>query len=283
MMKQTSVPLLLLSLGTGFCEPTLTQAFTFGSACTCTKSKLRSTAFWQESDATLPDIDESFAEQQWYLPSIVERALIHQDVSVDAQQLLQALDMSGKTRQAAVEALSRDDNVQTFPGLLSRDECYTLQNYLWKHIHQQCGIDDVDQCADWQVNLEESDLVRLIGRETVAKLYQVPALLEGKPMEIQRVGIFLRVYERSPMGRPWMPFHSDGNDYTVNVALNNDSEFHGGRLLALTNNSLQILQRQQGDATGHSGSVYHAVSAMNKGTRYSMILFFHTRTESDCH
>jgi hypothetical protein len=233
-------------------------------------------ALWQEF-STLGNIDDSFAEQQWYLPSIVERALIEEDVSVDPYQLLRSLDMSTQTRQQALSALSESDAVNTFPVVLTRDECYTLQTYLLKNVEKELGIDNVDACPDWQVNLDVDDLVKLIGQEAVCRLYEAPSLLEGKPIgePFPRVGIFIRVYERSAQGRPWMPFHSDGNAWTVNVALNDDQDFEGGRLLALTNGALQVLERRQGDATCHRGSVYHAVSAMKTGKRYSMVLFFH--------
>lgn len=127
--------------------------------------------------------------------------------------------------------------------------------------------------------MEEDELIKLIGKQSLQRIYQIPSLLKGSPFAFERVGIFLRVYERSPQGRPWMPFHSDGNAYTVNIALNNDDEFQGGRLLALADNALQLISRQQGDATCHAGSLYHAVSAMNSGRRYSMILFFHQAEE----
>jgi hypothetical protein len=240
------------------------------------KSLRAQPALWQEF-STLEDVDDSFAEQQWYLPSVVEQVLIEEDVSVDPYQLLDSLDMSTRTRQQALAALLETDAVKTFPAILTRDECCILQNYLLKNVEKELGIDNVDACPDWQINLDVDELVKLIGREAVDRLYEAPSLLEGKPIEelFQRVGIFIRVYERSAQGRPWMPFHSDGNAWTVNVALNDDEDFDGGRLLALTNGALQFLERHQGDATCHRGSVYHAVSAMKRGKRFSMLLFFH--------
>ena len=103
--------------------------------------------------------------------------------------------------------------------------------------------------------------------------------LEGdESLSFERVGVFVRMYRTSM--RPWMPFHRDGNHWTVNVALNSDEDFVGGRLMALHNRELQIIGRGEGDATCHRGSVFHAVSAMRSGTRYSMILFFHADDET---
>lgn len=72
-----------------------------------------------------------------------------------------------------------------------------------------------------------------------------------------------------------MPFHRDGNDWTVNVALCDDAEFEGGRLMVLNDGRLSIVERSEGQATCHPGSAFHAVSAITSGTRYSLILFFH--------
>ena len=245
-----------------------------------------STAFWQDESTILQNIDADFAERQWYLPSIVERALIHGDISVDPHQLLQALDMSTTTRNHAIEALEASDaNVMNAPAILTREECHILQDYLLANVEQELGRDNVDQCADWQVNITEDDLAALIGQAAMDRLYQVPSLLDNESRQsttdtttsFERVGIFVRVYERSLHGRPWMPFHSDGNSFTVNVALNDDTDYQGGTLLALTGGKLCAIHRQQGDATCHKGSVYHAVSAMTSGRRYSMILFFHEK------
>ena len=63
--------------------------------------------------------------------------------------------------------------------------------------------------------------------------------------------------------------------FTVNIALTDDRDFVGGRLLALYQKGLKCVQRGEGDATCHAGSVCHAVSVMGSGTRYSLIIFLH--------
>eukprot|EP00957_Ditylum_brightwellii_P108344 8265634-Ditylum_brightwellii.AAC.1 len=84
----------------------------------------------------------------------------------------------------------------------------------------------------------------------------------ASPDKFRRIGIFLRMYRAD--ARPWMPFHIDGNRWTVNVALRSDSEFEGGRLLALHDGKLQRILREEGDATCHRGSVVHGVSAIGR-------------------
>jgi hypothetical protein len=229
------------------------------------------TASWEDNVVILEGIDEPFVKAQWMMSTIVERALIHQDSSVDPYLLMEKLDMSSNERQEAIASLERTDAIITRP-VLTSDECAKLRNFVRKQI-QNDGIDQVDGCPDWQVNISEKKLTKIIGKGPKDRLWNVPSMLDPEVVgtEFDRVGIFIRMYERGT--RPWMPFHRDGNSWTVNVALNSD--FVGGRLLALHNRELQVLERQEGDATCHTDSVFHAVSAITEGTRFSMILFFH--------
>lgn len=225
------------------------------------------------------DIDQSFVERQYMMPSIVERALLVNEESdsgsssVSPLELLDRLDMSPSERDDATNALRSHDSVVTVRSLLTAQECIKLRNYVRKQIKDD-GIDDVDGCPDWQVNLSEHKLQKIVGRDALERLWSVPRRLEGdESLSFERVGVFIRMYRTSM--RPWMPFHRDGNHWTVNVALNDDDEYRGGRLLALHDNQLQVIERQEGDVTCHRGRVFHGVSAMIDGTRYSMILFFH--------
>jgi hypothetical protein len=214
-------------------------------------------------------IDESFAQAQWLMPSIVERALIHQDDSVDPYELLEKLDMSTSERLQALQALQSTELITSVPGILTTDECNKMIRFIHKQI-QNDGIDDVDGCPDWQVNMKEAKLIKILGSEAVHRLWSIPRM-QDPLISIRRVGIFVRLYQRGK--RPWMPFHRDANAWTVNVALNQD--YQGGRLLALYGDKLHVVERQAGEATCHSGSLFHAVSAITTGTRYSLILFFH--------
>ena len=59
---------------------------------------------------TLEGLDESFEQVQWLMPSIVERALIHNG-NVDPYMLLDRLDMSTSTREEALQSLDESDAV----------------------------------------------------------------------------------------------------------------------------------------------------------------------------
>jgi hypothetical protein len=63
------------------------------------------------------------------------------------------------------------------------------------------------------------------------------------------------------------------------VALNNEGSFEGGALLALNGSGLKAPSRGMGTALLHAGNLVHGVTKIERGTRYSLILFFHRKTE----
>lgn len=83
---------------------------------------------------------------------------------------------------------------------------------------------------------------------------------------------FVRRYSLST--RPWIPFHPDRYELTINVALSADSNHKGGRLLGVFGGAVQPIERAEGEATVHNSSLLHGVTRMTSGTRYSLICFF---------
>eukprot|EP01040_Poterioochromonas_malhamensis_P008062 gene8062-8715_t len=60
---------------------------------------------------------------------------------------------------------------------------------------------------------------------------------------------------------------------TVQVALNDDTEYEGGRLCYFTEESgVQVLQRSAGDITKHGRESMHAVTRLTSGSRYSLFV-----------
>ena len=60
--------------------------------------------------------------------------------------------------------------------------------------------------------------------------------------------------------------------HTMQVPLNEPTEYDGGELVWVVNGRLEVPPRAAGSATLHSASVVHGITAMTGGTRYS--LFF---------
>ena len=84
--------------------------------------------------------------------------------------------------------------------------------------------------------------------------------------------VFVRRY--SAETRPWIGFHCDRARCTVNVALADDADHCGGRLVAIVDGMACEIHRGHGEATVHSSRLCHAVTRMRAGTRYSLIAFF---------
>lgn len=168
--------------------------------------------------------------------------------------------------------------IENVPALRS-DQCEALCRFAEAHM-TSIVPDSVDDLPEYQVNLSIEDLAELLGRDTVDALLKLPETL-GAPGDLatgdlyERVEIFLRMY--SPQSRPYIAFHSDLCSYTVNIALNEDTGFAGGKLLALSGSSLTVPSRAVGTAIVHAGNLVHGVSKIESGTRYSLIMFFHSR------
>jgi len=85
--------------------------------------------------------------------------------------------------------------------------------------------------------------------------------------------IFVRRY--SVDTRPWIPFHTDAYEITVNVGLCDHDRPAGGVLLGAFGGEIRALRRDEGAATVHPSKLLHGVSAMKgAGVRYSLIIFF---------
>lgn len=69
-----------------------------------------------------------------------------------------------------------------------------------------------------------------------------------------------------------MNFHTDNSLKTMQVALNGDNEYVGGRLVYATQGQLVIPARPEGSITIHDNTIAHGVSLLESGVRYG--LFF---------
>merc|ERR1712070_561772 len=69
-------------------------------------------------------------------------------------------------------------------------------------------------------------------------------------------------------------FHCDGSyaTGTVQVALNDQTEYSGGRLCFFVNDRLWELDRPAGSVCQHPQKVLHAVTALLEGTRKSLFV-----------
>ena len=165
--------------------------------------------------------------------------------------------------------------------VLPPEACATLRAAVDAHASLRNGT--TDGMPEHTVHLERAELERLIGTLAVEQLWRLPGRYREQaggggggssapPPPPRAMEIFLRRFSAST--RPWIKMHADVADVTVNVALSNDDDYPGGRLLGVFAGKVRAVSRRAGDATVHPSSLLHGVSRMTEGARYTLILFF---------
>jgi hypothetical protein len=233
-----------------------------------------------------------FADTASKMNPLLRRVLVGDELADDgaaAAGLLGLLDCDKLNSTRAV--LQRE-------GVVRRSGCAALRAVV--DAERDTSDDSVDWKAQHQLNIKVDRLTELIGREDVLRLWRLAdELLQTQQQEAEAeaeatgtevpvataqaveasnggylVDMFVRRYTRET--RPWIPFHYDMSNITINVALSADDDVEGGRLHAIMGSPPRhcVLSRTEGEATAHGDDVKHAVSAMRSGTRYSLIMFF---------
>ena len=73
-------------------------------------------------------------------------------------------------------------------------------------------------------------------------------------------------------GGPVVPFHTDYALRTLQVPLNGPAEYDGGRTVFVSGEGFLVPPRAAGSAIVHDGRCLHGVTALTRGTRYSLFL-----------
>ena len=240
------------------------------------------------SDSSFP---ERFARRAAHMPGVEHACMLDGRTDVDVVSLVESLGLT-LPLENELNVLSRSRVIDA-PGCAALREAVDASA---RYGTMSYGSDGVDRLPEHQLDLSRLDLEALVGKRILAELWKLPRRLlaqhhSGLPADEDdeddvvggpswsdpepkyEVFIFARRYSRET--RPWIGFHYDSCAVTVNVALSDDDDHQGGRLLALLRGGMHVLSRQAGDATVHPSSVLHAVSAMEQGVRYSLILFFY--------
>lgn len=108
--------------------------------------------------------------------------------------------------------------------------------------------------------------------EVEQKLKRLFMEIPGTPQCGNRAKFALRM-TRGPTNA-CINFHCDGGyaTGTVQIALNDQTEYSGGRLCFFVNDQLVMLDRPAGSACQHPPGVLHAVTALMEGTRKSLFV-----------
>jgi hypothetical protein len=119
---------------------------------------------------------------------------------------------------------------------------------------------------DFQVQFKDgTTLEKLLDTDdtTVGQLFAASTLINPK-LVLRRTG--------APT-EGCIDFHTDVSESTVQITLNGDDEYVGGRLMYVNaERNLFMPNRPRGTMTKHNKHIYHGVSKLISGVRYSLFL-----------
>ena len=150
-----------------------------------------------------------------------------------------------------------DQRPSVLPEALDGTSCAALTSLLDERA-QHCPPTEV---VDLRLTLTEAELSQRIGSAALGKLRRA----FGGPFD----AIKLR---RVEAGGACVAFHTDYSKRTLQVALNGDDEYVGGRLTFATADGFVQPPRPRGSATLHANSLVHGVSTLLSGVRYGLFL-----------
>ena len=240
------------------------------------------------------------------MPSLLRSVLVD-NIKPDTVSVQSLLEVLGRASPHHLN-MAFEAPVLHVPAALSAKACATLRSAV--DSERTIARDSVDGGPEHQLNLSREALELLIGRDQCSRIWQLPkrfrmstavvpvavpaaadtadAASEARAVEAETKGTvaveaeleaiaelkecFIRRYCAGT--RPWIPFHTDAYEVTVNVALGSDDAFGGGALLGVYGGEVRAICREEGDATVHSSKLLHGVTAMARGVRYSLIVFF---------
>ena len=117
------------------------------------------------------------------------------------------------------------------------------------------------QLEDLKIYLRKEELQYMIGEGLFKKLLK---LFAGRCDGI--------VVRRCQAHGKLINFHTDESAKTLQVSLNDDCEYEGGKLMYATRGKLEVPKRNLGTVTVHDNRIVHGVTLFESGVRYG--LFF---------
>ena len=160
---------------------------------------------------------------------------------------------------------------------LSAEQCATLISYMDSAPEQ--GAHGGSQETDFQLDVAVDDLRRLCGGAAVDAIVSCFGEAEFK-IKLRRVraeaghmqGAEGGGRRRDGHSLKAIDFHVDVHERTMQVFLNEEDDYAGGRVFYATSQGLDCPPRPMGCATIHDCTIPHGVSALRRGTRYSLFL-----------
>lgn len=129
-------------------------------------------------------------------------------------------------------------------------------------------VHEKNERSDLKILFENMDAFCELRLESPEKLYEHLCKLHSSQ---NRVSIALRRTEKT---KGCISFHCDGGyaTKTVQVCLNSDTEYEGGRLLFFAQGKCFCPKREKGFVSIHNRDILHAVTSLRSGIRYSLFV-----------
>lgn len=173
-------------------------------------------------------------------------------------------------------------HVRAAPDLLNDSERASLMDYLDAAFtakqqqptaatqSKELKLGATTNVLDLRLTVTEEQLAALLGggKDTVARLAQY---FNGpyNTIRLRRAEAGSDEHEQQHRS---VHFHTDFSKRTMQIALNGDTEYGGGKLVFATADGFVCPERPAGAVTIHCGSVVHGVTQLESGVRYG--LFF---------
>jgi predicted 2-oxoglutarate/Fe(II)-dependent dioxygenase YbiX len=152
------------------------------------------------------------------------------------------------------------------PLLITKDACTALITHIDETATQQTQTHPAT--ADIRLPISQSELARLIGEAHVQALINLlPTTTKADACEI--------VLRRCSAHGMCINFHRDNALHTVQVALNGDDQYKGGRLVYATTSGMFTPPRPTGTVTVHNNGIVHGVTKLEEGVRYGLFFLTH--------
>lgn len=173
-----------------------------------------------------------------------------------------AVDISAAHHLLAELGGSSEAGFVSLPGvdLLGSHARSALINHIDYHLlTADCGE---EARADLKLDLTAGALVELIGQHAFARIAQL--FPGGGYNEIK--------LRRCEAHGKCINFHTDFSRRTLQVALNDDTEYSGGRLVFVNSSGFLTPRRPAGSVTIHENDILHGVTQLKGGVRYGLFL-----------
>lgn len=129
--------------------------------------------------------------------------------------------------------------------------------------------------ADFRLEISFQELDDLLGQSCSASILEACNLLavSSGAARLPRI-VLRRTMSTAGDEERCIALHRDYALVTLNVALNADSEYSGGRLLIVTSESSMTFERPVGHGIIMDSNIVHGVTALLDGVRYSLVAFY---------